>query len=284
MDLDTIREIVVPRDRARLAEVGSAPGTAILAGGTFLYSEPQENLERLVDITGLGWPALTLHDGLEIAATCTLSEFAGATPGRELGLSPRWFGLPATALFAASCRALLASHKIWRSATVGGNICLALPAGAVLAALVALDAEALIWPASGGERRMPLRQFVIGPGRTVLGPGDVLRSVKVNSVILMSRTAIRKAALAPLGRSGALVMGRRDIDGAVALTVSAATTRPVVLDFYGVPAPDELDEAVAGIDEELWFDDPHGDPEWRAHVTGLLALQVCADLTRGGRS
>lgn len=285
MDLDTIREVVVPRDRAGLADAGSAPGTAILAGGTFLYSEPQEDLRRLVDITGLGWPALTLHEcGLEIAATCTLSEFAGSTPGRELGLSPRWFGLPATALFAGSCRALLASHKIWRSATVGGNICLGLPAGAVLAALVALDADALIWPASGGERRMPLRDFVLGPGRTVLEPGDVLRSAKVSSLILMSRTAIRKAALAPLGRSGALVMGRRDIDGAVALTVSAATSRPVVLDFYEMPGPDEVGEAVAGIDEDLWFDDPHGDPAWRAHVTGLLAREVCAELAGGGRS
>ncbi|MBF6357459.1 FAD binding domain-containing protein [Nocardia higoensis] len=285
MDLDTIREIVVPRDRAELAAAGSAPGTAILAGGTFLYSEPQKRLDRLVDITGLGWPALTLHEGgLEIAATCTLAEFAGATPGRELGLSPRWFGLPATALFAASCRALLASHKIWRSATVGGNVCLALPAGAVLAALVALDADAVIWPAEGGERRIALRDFVLGPGRTVLEPGDVLRALKVNSLILMSRIAIRKVALAPLGRSGAVVMGRRDLDGTVALTVSAATSRPVVLGFYGAPTRGEIDAAVAGIDPELWFDDPHGDPAWRAHVTGLLAHEVCAELAGGARS
>lgn len=285
MDLDTIREVVVPRDRAEVVAACSAPGAAILAGGTFLYSEPQQRLDRLVDITGLGWPALTLHEnGLEIAATCTLAEFAGATPGRELGLSPRWFGLPATALFAASCRALLASHKIWRSATVGGNICLALPAGAVLAALVALDADALIWRASGGERCIPLREFVLGPGRTVLEPGDVLRSITVSSVILLSHTAIRKAALAPLGRSGALVMGRRDIDGAVALTVSAATDRPVVLYFDAEPAAQEVAEAVASIDPQRWFDDPHGSPEWRAHVTGLLALEVCAELSNGTRS
>jgi len=284
MDLDTIREVVVPRDRAELAAAGSAPGAAILAGGTFLYSEPQERLVRLVDITELGWPALALHEcGLEIAATCTLAEFAGATPGRELGLSPRYFGLPATALFAASCRALLASHKIWRSATVGGNICLALPAGAVLAALVALDADALIWSASGGDRRIPLRDFVLGPGRTVLEPGDVLRSIKVSSFILLSHTAIRKAALAPLGRSGVLVMGRRDIDDTVALTVSAATAKPVVLDFYGLPTREEIAEAVASIDPDLWFDDPHGSPEWRAHITGLLADEVCAELANGVR-
>jgi len=285
VDLDTIQEVVVPRDRAGLAEAVAAPGAGVLAGGTFLYSEPQPELTRLVDLTGLGWPALTLDEcGLEIAATCTLSEFAGSTPGRELGLSPRWFGLPATALFAASCRALLASHKIWRSATVGGNICLALPAGAVLATLVALDAEATVWPAAGGARRMPLRAFVTGPGRTVLEPGDVLRSVRINSVVLLSRVAMRKAALAPLGRSGALVMGRRDIDGTVALTISAATSRPVVLDFHGVPGHDELDDALADIDPGLWFDDPHGDPAWRAHVTGLLAREVCADLAEGGRS
>ncbi|MBF6264591.1 FAD binding domain-containing protein [Nocardia farcinica] len=279
MDLDTIREVVVARDRRDLAEVGG--GTAVLAGGTFLFSEPQEHLHRLVDITALDWPPLTLHEaGLEIAATCTLAEFAGSRPGRELGRSPRFPGLPATACFAAACRALVASHKIWRTATVGGNVCLALPAGAVLAVLVALDAVAVVWPRVGGERRIPLREFVTGPGRTVLAEGEVLRALVVPRRTLSARTVLRRIALAPLGRSGALVIGRLDAAGVV-LTISAATVRPVVLGFDGVPAPDAVAAAVAGLDPRLWFDDPHGAPDWRAHVTGLLARQVVAELNGG---
>ncbi|WP_455566101.1 FAD binding domain-containing protein [Nocardia asteroides] len=277
VDLDTVREVVLARERADLAQVGAS--TAVLAGGTFLFSEPQDRLDRLIDITTLGWPALRAHpDGLEIAATCTLAEFAGAGPGRELGMAtmrPDW---PGTALFALSCRALLASHKIWRTATVGGNVCLSLPAGAVLGALVALDATVVIWPRGGGERSIPLRDFVTGPGENILATGAVVRSFLVPTASLLSRTSFRKIALAPLGRSGAVVMGRREPGGRCAITVTASTMRPVVLDFECAPADFDLAVALAELEPELWFDDPHGAPDWRAHVTGLLAAEVAAEL------
>ncbi|WP_406267033.1 FAD binding domain-containing protein [Nocardia sp. NBC_00881] len=277
MDLDTIREVVVARERADLGALGTS--TAVLAGGTFLFSEPQDRLERLVDITAMGWPALeVVADGLAIAATCTLAEFAGAAPGRELGTPVLREGWPGTALFARSCRALLASHKIWRTATVGGNVCLALPAGAVLGALTALDAVALVWASDGSDRRIPLRDFVVSPGYTVLRQGDVLRSITVPLPSLLARTSFRKIALAPLGRSGAVVMGRRDPDGRSAVTLTAATIRPVVLDFAVPPSDSEIAGAVGAIDSTVWFDDPHGSPDWRRHVAGLLAREVAAEL------
>ncbi|WP_062983546.1 FAD binding domain-containing protein [Nocardia anaemiae] len=277
MDLDTIRDVVVARGRGDLGLLGGACG--VLAGGTFLFSEPQQELDRLVDITALGWPALTeTAQGLEIAATCTLAELAGAGVGQELGaevLRAQW---PGTALFARACRALVASHKIWRTATVGGNVCLSLPAGAVLGALVALDGVALVWSPDGSDRRIPLREFVLGPGSNVLGSGEVLRSITVPTRSLLARTAFRKIALAPLGRSGAVVMGRREVDGRCALTITAATTKPMVLDFDAMPGAAEVRGAVADIDPSLWFDDPHGAPDWRRHVAGVLAGEVAAEL------
>ncbi|KAA8889982.1 oxidoreductase [Nocardia colli] len=282
MDLDTIREVVPARERADLSAIGGS--CAVLAGGTFLFSEPQNHLDRLVDITALGWSAFTaVPDGLEIAATCTLAEFAGSMPGRELGapvLREEW---PGTKLFAQGCRALLASHKIWRTATVGGNICLSLPAGGVLAALTALDGVALVWSADGADRRIPLREFVLGPGRNVLLPGEVLRSITVPTSSLLACTSFRKIALAPLGRSGSVVLGRRDPDGRCAVTVTAATERPVVLDFGAAPSDAEIAAMLGGIDPSLWFDDPHGTPDWRRHVTGVLAREVAAELRGADR-
>ncbi|WP_067716794.1 FAD binding domain-containing protein [Nocardia yamanashiensis] len=272
MDLDTIREVVMARDRADLGTVGA--GTAVLAGGTWLYSEPQDELERLVDITGLGWAPLTIDDaGLEIAATCTLAELAG-------GAYPaRWSGAQ---LFEQGCSALVASYKIRRTATVGGNVCLALPAGGVLAALVALGGSAQVW-GPGRDRRIPLSRFVIAPGQTVLGEGEVVRSIRVPEANLRARTAFRKIASSPTGRSGAVVMGRHDLDGSCQLTLSAATTRPVVLTFPALPGDGELSATLAGLDTALWYDDPHGTPDWRRHVTGLLAAAVVAELN-GDRS
>ncbi|WP_433730781.1 FAD binding domain-containing protein [Nocardia sp. CA-129566] len=269
--------MITARERADLAFVDGASG--VLAGGTFLYSEPQEGLDRLVDITGFGWPALTATDeGLEIAATCTLAEFAGAVPGRELGVELLRADWPGTGLFARACRALVASHKIWRTATVGGNVCLSLPAGAVSGALVALDGVALVWSPDGSDRRIPLREFTLGPGRNALTSGEVLRSITVPMRSLHARTAFRKIALAPLGRSGAVVMGRREVDGRCAVTITAATGRPVVLDFVATPGDSEVSAAIEAIDPTLWFDDPHGAPDWRCHVSGVLAREVAAEL------
>lgn len=268
MDLDTIREIRVARGRADLAGLGA--GSAVLAGGTWLYSEPQPGLERLVDITALGWEPITIDDaGLEIAATCTLAELAGAAYPARYTAAP---------LFARACSALVASHKIQRTATVGGNVCLALPAGAVLAALTALGGAALLW-GPGEDQWIPLSHLILGPGETTLAPGEVVRAIRIPESNMCSRTAFRKVALSPLGRSGAVVMGRLDATGACVLTVSAATTRPVVLEFAALPDARELAAIFAEIHPGLWYDDPHGAPRWRRHVSTLLAVEVVAELS-----
>ncbi|MEV6774268.1 FAD binding domain-containing protein [Nocardia sp. NPDC051030] len=268
MDLDTIRDVVMARGREDLTGLGA--GSAVLAGGTWLYSEPQDRLDRLVDITGLGWTPLTSDDdGLEIAATCTLAELA------DTAYPAHW---PATRLFGQACGALVASHKIRRMATVGGNVCLALPAGAVLAALTALGGSALVWW-SGGDEWIPVSRFVIGPGQTLLDQGDVLRALRIPAANLRSRTAFRKLALTPKGRSGSVVMGRRDRSGALTLTLSAATTRPVVLEFPDLPTSGELSATLADIQPDLWYDDPHGAPDWRCHITSVLAAEVTAELS-----
>ncbi|MGD0937821.1 MAG: oxidoreductase, partial [Streptosporangiaceae bacterium] len=114
MDLPGITEVA----DARLAAWRS--GDAWLAGGTWLFSEPQPALSRLLDLHAYRWPSLRVRpDGLEIAATCTLAELARAQ-------LPPW---PAASLIGHCCAALLGSVKVWNAATVGGNICLSLPAG-----------------------------------------------------------------------------------------------------------------------------------------------------------
>jgi len=266
MDLHTVTALHRPADRVELAAC-LGPGAAPLAGGTWLFSEPQPELDTLVDLTGLGWPALTVTDrGLEIAATCTLAELAGfAAP-------PEW---PAAALFRDCCAALAGSFKIWHTATVGGNICLALPAGPMTSLVAALDGVAVLWTPEGG-RRVAVAEFVLGERRTALRPGEVLRAVELPAVALAARTAFRRAALATEGRSGAVVIGRRDLAGGFVLTVTASVERPHQLVFPTVPEPDELVTTLGRI--ERWFDDPHGAPDWRRAVTGLLAEQVRAEL------
>jgi CO/xanthine dehydrogenase FAD-binding subunit len=183
--------------------------------------------------------------------------------------------LLAAPLFAQCCRALLGSFKIWHAATVGGNLCLALPAGPMAALAVALRGDCLIWTPDGGERRLPAAEFILGPQHTALRPGEVLRAIDLPAEALRWRSGFRQISLTPLGRSGALLVGTRAPGGGFALTVTAATRRPVRLAFAAPPAAAELRDALdAAIPEAAYFDDPHGAPDWRRHVTHLFAAQL----------
>jgi CO/xanthine dehydrogenase FAD-binding subunit len=266
VDLNTITAIIPARSRADLAVL--RPGVAPLAGGSWLFSEVQDHLTGLVDLMSLEWPSLTVTaEGLEVASTCTLAELAAL---------PDDAGWPAHPLLYQCCTALLGSFKVWNVATVGGNICASLPAGPMTSLFSSLDAEALVWRADGADERVPVAQFVTGNGENVLGPGDVLRSLHVPLTSLESRTAYRKIALSPIGRSGAVIVGRLARDGSFVLTVSGATVRPEQLRFDEVPTVGELEAAVSSL--RSWFTDPHGAADWRRAVSAALALEVRAEL------
>jgi CO/xanthine dehydrogenase FAD-binding subunit len=266
VDLNTVTAVRPARSRADLAALDAR--TAVLAGGSWLFSEPQDHLTGLVDITTLDWPPVTEHaGGLSIAATCTLTEVAS--------LSER-LDCPAAPLFRLACTALYGSFKVWHVATIGGNLCASLPAGPMTSLAAGLDADVLLWRADGSDERMPAAAFVTGNTTNVLQPGDVLRSVEISADALASRTAIRKTALSPLGRSGAVLVGRRAPDDRFVLTVTAATVRPVQLRYPHVPDADTLDADVAAID--AWFTDAHGAADWRRAVSRLLASEIRDEL------
>jgi CO/xanthine dehydrogenase FAD-binding subunit len=270
MDLNTITAVDRPRERADLPPW--CLGDAWLAGGTWLFSEPQPELRRLIDLAGLGWTPLDVTaDGLRIGATCTLAQLAAAD------LPTAWRAAP---LFHQCCRALLGSFKIWNAATVGGNLCMALPAGPMTALTVALDGVCTIWTPEGAERRLPVAAFVLAPQRNALQPGELLRAIDLPAAALRRRTAFRQISLTPLGRSAALLIGTHAPEGGFVLTVTAATRRPVRLDFPDIPTDEDLRRMLRdAIPEALYDDDLHGAPDWRRHMTFRLAGQIRQELS-----
>jgi CO/xanthine dehydrogenase FAD-binding subunit len=269
MDLNTITEVAHPTSRAQLP-VWTA-GDAWLAGGTWLFSEPQSHLRRLIDLTDLKWPALTIGETeLSIAATCTVAQLdAFACP-------PEWLAAP---LIDQCCRAYLASFKIWKTATVGGNLCMSLPAGPMISLTSALDGVCTVWKADGSEQKLRVTDFVIGDGRNVLAPGELLRQIDIPLVALKRRSAFRQISLTPVGRSAALLIGSIDGSGGLTLTVTASTKRPVQLSFAKNPQAEELHEAILHhIPDVLYHDDVHGKPPWRKHMTLRLAEEIRREL------
>jgi CO/xanthine dehydrogenase FAD-binding subunit len=273
MDLNTVSEIARPQTRAQLP-VWTA-GDAWLAGGTWLFSEPQAHLARLIDLNDLQWPALTVTaTTLQIAATCTVAQLDA------LACPPDWIAAP---LIDRCCRAFLASFKIWKTATVGGNLCMSLPAGPMISLAAALDGICTIWKADGSEKQISVADFVTGNQRNVLGAGDLLRQIELPIAALQRRAGFRQISLTPVGRSAALLIGTVKDDG-FALTVTASTIRPVQLMFATMPQASELRDAIAhGIPDALYHNDVHGKPEWRKHMTLRLAEEIRAELGDAAR-
>ncbi len=270
MNLNTVRDHIPLLTRSDLE--AWRPGGAWLAGGTWLFSEPQPGVDTLLDLATLQWaPIEPVSDGgVAIAATCSFATLYATIWAPEHR---------ALSIVEACCHALLGSFKVWAMATVGGNICLALPAAPMVALATAMEGVARLWLHGGGERRVPVEQLVVGPGRTALAAGEVMRSLELPAVALRRRAAVRRASLTPGGRSAALLIGTAD-DDAFALTITASSPRPLRLCLPRDVSEHGLREAIDAALPTLaaYYDDVHGRPAWRRAMTHRLAQELRAEL------
>jgi CO/xanthine dehydrogenase FAD-binding subunit len=269
VDINTISDVI----RTPADPPGSQwrPGDAWLAGGTWLFSDKQPDLRRLIDLMPLGWNALTTgEDGVDIGAMCTIRELY------EFAATSDWRAAP---LIRISCEAFLASFKVWNSATVGGNVCMALPAGPMVTLTVALESTYALLATDGSERTLEAADFVTGNHQNSLYPGEVLRRIHVPAGALGKRYAHRRFTLTHLGRSTIFMIGTQTPGTTdLLLTITAGTTQPVRLAFDNAPAPATVQDAVDAIGDDVWFDDPNGTPDHRRHLAKYYAEQIRAEL------
>ena len=272
MDLNTIAEV------RRVTGSGNEDfdwreGDSWLAGGTWLFSEPQPHLRRLLDLQGFHWePLVASEQGLQISPTCTIAQlYALQSP-------PEWAAAP---LIQQCCNAFLASFKVWNTATVGGNICMSLPAGPLISLTVALEGIYTLRLRDGSERRVAAGEFVTGNNQNILQPGDLLRSIELPTAALRKQTSFRRMSLTHLGRSTALLIGTLSPqDGTFMLTISASTVRPIRLSFDQVPDARSLHERLREtIPDSMYHDDVHGAPDYRKHLTYHFAEEIRGELS-----
>jgi CO/xanthine dehydrogenase FAD-binding subunit len=273
MNLDSVTEIRRPAAADEIRQWRQ--GHAWLAGGTWLFSEPQPAIDTLIDLHGLGWPAIeTSSAGLDIAATCRVVELYEFTGPSE------WPALP---LLRQCCDAFLASFKIWNASTVGGNICMSLPAGPMISLVVALEGTLTLWPRDGAPRQVAAIDFVTGNHANVLREGELLRSIHLPATALSKRFACRRASLTKLGRSAALVIGTRTAGtrSDLLMTITAATPRPVQLRFATPPSAGDLRKAIeASLPADGYFDDVHGSAAYKRHLASYFAEEIRAELAQ----
>jgi CO/xanthine dehydrogenase FAD-binding subunit len=211
---------------------------------------------------------------LEIAATCKIIELDQFTDK-----APKdWAAAP---LLRECCRSFLSSFKIWNEATVGGNICMSLPAGPMISLTAALEGIITLWPRGGKPREVRVVDFVTGVHQNVLQPGELIRSILLPASAMQKSHVFRRFTLTHLGRSEVLIVGtqcreRKDF----LLTVTAATLRPMQFVFESVPSADELRHVIeSAIPFELYLDDTHGSPAHRRHLTYYFSEQIRQELS-----
>jgi carbon-monoxide dehydrogenase medium subunit len=147
------------------------PGEARpLMGGTDIFVRMRDRAwtdKYLVDIKGLdGTNDLNFDpsQGLTIGAAVNMNRVIASPDVRE-----RY------PLLAQAC-SKVASYQLRTRATIVGNICNASPAGDTIGSCLLLDGVLNVHGIAG-TRSEPLRTFFLGPGSTLLKPGDFVSSI-----------------------------------------------------------------------------------------------------------
>ena len=147
-----------------LMTLAESPGSArIVAGGTDLILDIQQGrhspVDTLVDITKI--PEL---NSIEMRADCL---FIGAGIPLNQIIDTPLVNAHAASLIEA-CR-LIGGPQVRNTATLGGNVAHALPAGDGTISLLSLDAQAEV-ASKSGTRLVRLKDLFEGPGKSALHP------------------------------------------------------------------------------------------------------------------
>ncbi|WP_190022905.1 FAD binding domain-containing protein [Streptomyces hiroshimensis] len=201
-----------------LEAMAARAGTVPVAGGTDVMVRLGTGHERpaaAVDLTRIvclsRWERTA--GGIRLGATVPYTRIAGELAAPLPGL-------------AAAARTV-GSRQIRNRGTVGGALGTASPTGDVHPMLLACGAEVELVSVRGA-RRVPVRDFYTGPGRTVRAPDELIRAVRVPE-------AEGPQAYAKAGRRGAVVMATCSF--AVALWPSRAWVGTGIGSAAPVPRP-----------------------------------------------
>jgi len=142
-----------------------------LLGGTDIFVRMRDGIwhdKYLVDVKNLDGTNEIYFDpdsGLTIGAAVNMNRVMATEAVRQ--------HYP---VLVEACRSV-ASYQLRTRATIVGNICNASPAGDTIGASMLYDGVLTVH-APTGIRTIPLAGFFLGPGKTVLQPGDIVTDIR----------------------------------------------------------------------------------------------------------
>ena len=256
-------EVLTPRSLDEALELrASHPGAVPIEGGTDVMVELNFDRARPEVILNLneipelkGW---SREDGtLRLAAGLTYDEAMRAPLAEEL---------PAL----AEASRTVGSPQIRNRGTIGGNLGTASPAGDALPPLLIESAEVEL-ARVGGTRRMPVREFLVGPKQNALAADELITAVLV-------RPSGARQTFMKIGPRNAMVIA------VCSLALSADRERGELRASFGSAGPvtglvsaplgerDSFPEQVAEAASPI--DDVRGTAAYRRHALRVLAARA----------
>lgn len=272
--------VAVPNTLAdALDSLAANPELVVVSGGTdlmvavnFGHRKPPAllSLRRVDELRG--W---SVNDGVAsvgAGTTCSMLEtpaFAAISPA--LAQSARSVGSP----------------QIRNAATIAGNLATASPAGDMVSALVALDAQVTI-ASSSVQRTIGISEVASGPKRNTLAPGELITAVSFNA-------ATGPQEFMKVGPRNAMVIAVANVSlvversaGAAAARLALGSVGPTVVRAHGgeqwirdnvdwSTAPTEramAEFAQRVCDDASPIDDHRSTAAYRRHAVGVCARRA----------
>ena len=266
-------------------------GSALpLAGGTDLLVKMKQRrivpryVVNLKAIPDMDYISFDENDGLRIGALATIQSLKNSVTAKR------------HCKILAQAAGVESSVQIRNVATLGGNIANASPAADAPLALIALGGS-IVLTGAGGQREVPLENFFVGPGQTVLQLGEIISEIRVPPQWVRTGGAYLKHAVrrTDIAIVSVAVVVRLEGDGCDDAKIALGSVAPTAFRarnaeqmLTGKRITDELAEeaAQAALEESRPIDDIRGYAEYRAkmvlEITKQAILQALLDARLGG--
>jgi carbon-monoxide dehydrogenase medium subunit len=260
----------------------------VLAGGTDLLADLKQGLltvNNLVALEKIGaLKRIELgKEGLRIGALVTPNRIAASKEVHQV--------LPALCDAASS----MAGMQIRNLATIGGNLCSAVPSADLPPSLLVSDGS-LILNSHEGERKLLVKDFFLGPRKTAIREGEILAHVLVRLPPAGTGTAYVKyqlrdaSALAVVG-AAARIQLENNVIAKARIAIGAAAPTPLLIEEAGdflegkEPSAKNFEEAgrIASVEVKP-ITDLRGSEAYRRDLAGVLTVRALNKALERARS
>ena len=276
-------------DEAVDAHVKANGSARFLAGGTDLLVQIKSGIRKpnlVIDIKKI----VELNSIKEISENEFVigASVSGANLNRNSKFAKLWPGV-------LEAFRLIGSEQIQGRASLGGNLCNGSPAGDSVPALIAAGCKAVI--AGPGERKeIPIENFHLGPGKTILENGQMLVALKFpkrhnNSADAYLRMTPRTEMDIAVVGCGVNISIENGVCTNARVSLGAVAPKPLLINeatdiMVGSSLDEETLEKVSKICRDSCnpIDDKRGTIDYRTKVAGVLfkrATLLAADRIRG---